>query len=250
MTDEKLLTRLDEHGVFTVTFNAPAVKNAIDTRDAGAPADGVARRGSRPGRARRRDCRRRQLVLHRCRRALDGRTGPRRPDRAEVGRIAALAGRRGAHRPAASPGARVRSAAPHGQADRRDVARAGRGSRVFAGARLRFSHRLAHRLARPRLRAHRHAWRLWRHVFPDQAGRAVARQGNLHAQRSDRRGDGVSSRTVQSSRRGRRSRVTDRGFHAPTRLGPADRAALREGKCRDRARWHARFHASTWRHAT
>jgi 2-(1,2-epoxy-1,2-dihydrophenyl)acetyl-CoA isomerase len=32
LTDEKLLTRLDEHGVFTVTFNAPAVKNAIDTR--------------------------------------------------------------------------------------------------------------------------------------------------------------------------------------------------------------------------
>ena len=32
MTDEKLLTRLDEHGVFTVTFNAPDVKNAIDTR--------------------------------------------------------------------------------------------------------------------------------------------------------------------------------------------------------------------------
>jgi 2-(1,2-epoxy-1,2-dihydrophenyl)acetyl-CoA isomerase len=32
VTDEKLLTRLDEHGVFTVTFNVPAVKNAIDTR--------------------------------------------------------------------------------------------------------------------------------------------------------------------------------------------------------------------------
>jgi 2-(1,2-epoxy-1,2-dihydrophenyl)acetyl-CoA isomerase len=32
LTDENLLTGLDEHGVFTVTFNVPAVKNAIDTR--------------------------------------------------------------------------------------------------------------------------------------------------------------------------------------------------------------------------
>ena len=34
----------------------------------------------------------------------------------------------------------------------------------------------------------------------------------------------------------------DGGVHAPTRLGPADRAALHQGKCRGRARWHARFH--------
>jgi 2-(1,2-epoxy-1,2-dihydrophenyl)acetyl-CoA isomerase len=32
LTDEKLLIRLDENGVFTVTFNVPDVKNAIDTR--------------------------------------------------------------------------------------------------------------------------------------------------------------------------------------------------------------------------
>jgi 2-(1,2-epoxy-1,2-dihydrophenyl)acetyl-CoA isomerase len=32
VTDDKLLTRLDEYGVLTVTFNAPEVKNAIDTR--------------------------------------------------------------------------------------------------------------------------------------------------------------------------------------------------------------------------
>ena len=32
MAEDTLLTQLDEHGVFTLTFNAPAVKNAIDTR--------------------------------------------------------------------------------------------------------------------------------------------------------------------------------------------------------------------------
>ena len=32
MSDETLLNSVDEHGVLTITFNAPAVKNAIDTR--------------------------------------------------------------------------------------------------------------------------------------------------------------------------------------------------------------------------
>ena len=32
MSEETLLNGLDEHGVLTITFNAPAVKNAIDTR--------------------------------------------------------------------------------------------------------------------------------------------------------------------------------------------------------------------------